>query len=1554
MKKRFKIFFPLFLLLFTTIFLVVSFFCFNFYDKSITKNYSIDMNIDTVIDKYNKEKYSYNFNKFLQNNKNEVNIQKEKINSVIFKLEKKYNIKATNKNYLLSASFSCSLSDLQYQLLNNDKDVKRVYKQDSVSLIKQSEIKKQSETNEEILDNIDKDTGIFKTNEENSGQNTIISIIDTGFDINHPNFSGKIEKPIIENNDYFLNKSGNLKNKEQKYYFSKKIPYRWDYIESNNKVENITKENKHGTHVAAIAAGLGEDFKGSAYNAQLALFKIADRTGKNIGVIKGENKVDEVLRNALNDAVVIGSSVINISLGVIGSLQASESYNDIFKRAEDAGIVIVCAAGNSGGIRYTGKNIQNKNEEIIYNYSSKDYLDENTIASPASSKYVLAVGSIHKDKNSMSITSSTGFLQNFDIKPDFVAPGVNILSAQANTSTNIRMSGTSMSSPNLAGQIASYISYMKKNEEKFPKFENNREKVKFIRNILLSNSDSLISKYNNKDINYISPKYQGNGLINIDKAMNSSIYFTVDNEEINSLPKIKLKQNEYNINKFNFTFTIHNISKENYKDFNLSLVLSVPSYSSDGRLTGYDKKLLDIEYKFFDGLEEKSEISVENNKNDDNHFNKIITGFIDLNQKTTQEILNAYKNGTYINGYIELKDKNKEEDKYSIPVVGYYNNNSDLKVFERNLMYLKKSKNINQQNIFDPKNMRETKYNFTSIYTKSSKEDLGSFRYSYSNDIELLEKKIKKLSEDQYNYVYDSRAHSIINKGVKINQISYPLFRNIKSIESLDIIYNSGGKKEYETKIGGNFNIPIKYALDRFVINNNFNNLVKNKDINYNLGQFDSINNSYFDFYFNFTLDDSIINNSSHKAEKLRRLIIDNQKPVALNARIDGDEFNLVYDENNKLFKIDFDYINEINEQKNYTFFVNKQNKISEIEKIKFKLPKHRRINSFTLYDYAGNFQKFIFNFEENKIDFNEELISKYYLNNFEILKISEADESNYINRDNFKLNPIYYKNIDLNLYNNIINDNIREFEYDGIKYAKTLHENTLKAINLEDKNKEELIFLEGTKIIGKNFISSNNKIKKIIMPSTLKYIENEAFKNVKNLEEIYFKSEVAPIFIGDSFSLDKRIKMLIPKESFGYKSLNYRKFFDSFEYIDTNIFLSNQKEFIPNFIKDIDNLSIKDYLEKFNELNYDENLQVYGTNGTKKINEIKFSDNKIYEINFNSRKIDNELLKNTLSTGDLVYFYEEKKYILNNENKFGFLNLSSTYSQLKQDKSSVLVAYIYTTDEQNTKYNKKIIDINNIKKELEQIETEYKSKGIFIEFYKDKNFKNYFDQNNFDLTPENEIEKIYMKRRIRYFNVKIFNKNINKYEKTLIDEKIENSINFSTFKKLFNGYIVSNIEFNHKEFLNINELFNYILEKKVDKNEEIEEINLKMDVKYKNFVLRYKFNGKIQEISFNKNSKNIVPNSKRKFLYWLIDNKKIDNIVEYAINNDISEIINAEAIFEGSPSLDEIETERKEKDIKKVTITVIVLSIVSMIFLFIISVIISIKKTKKKQNHQG
>ena len=234
-----------------------------------------------------------------------------------------------------------------------------------------------------------------------------IAILDTGVKQNHPDLAGQLwtNPGEIANNGADDDGNGFADDVHGWHFYHVGVGQQ----SQPRQDAALDDPNGHGTHVAGIIGAAGNNgvgVAGVAWRARLMIVRVLDQDtfGWESDIIQG-----------LSYAVANGARVVNMSLGLDkpGALLA-----DAIAQAQARGVLIVAAAGNSGGA-------------VLY---------------PAAYPGVISVGASDQQNNRASFSA-------FGERLDLLAPGVDILSTW-NGLPYFTRSGPSMATPQVAGVAA--------------------------------------------------------------------------------------------------------------------------------------------------------------------------------------------------------------------------------------------------------------------------------------------------------------------------------------------------------------------------------------------------------------------------------------------------------------------------------------------------------------------------------------------------------------------------------------------------------------------------------------------------------------------------------------------------------------------------------------------------------------------------------------------------------------------------------------------------------------------------------------------------------------------------------------------------------------------------------------------------------------------------------------------------------------------------------------------------------------------------------------------
>lgn len=229
-----------------------------------------------------------------------------------------------------------------------------------------------------------------------SGRGIKVAVLDTGFDLTHPDFVGRkiVSKSFIQN-------------------------------------QEVQDKNGHGTHCIGTSCGPLKPQTlpryGVAYDAEIYAGKVLSNEGSGS---------DSQILAGIAWAIANGCHVISMSLG--GPAQPGEQYSKIFdfvgQRALRRGTLIIAAAGNDSDRRLGAP--------------------PRPVSHPANCPSIMAVAAL--DSQLLVAFFSNGGINEDGGQVDIAGPGVNVYSTWPMPKRYNTISGTSMATPHVAGIAALY------------------------------------------------------------------------------------------------------------------------------------------------------------------------------------------------------------------------------------------------------------------------------------------------------------------------------------------------------------------------------------------------------------------------------------------------------------------------------------------------------------------------------------------------------------------------------------------------------------------------------------------------------------------------------------------------------------------------------------------------------------------------------------------------------------------------------------------------------------------------------------------------------------------------------------------------------------------------------------------------------------------------------------------------------------------------------------------------------------------------------------------
>ncbi|MGT2756892.1 S8 family serine peptidase [Streptococcus ovuberis] len=269
------------------------------------------------------------------------------------------------------------------------------------------------------------------------------------------------------------------------------------------------------------------------------------------------------------------------------------------------------------------------------------------------------------DHPGISGFSSWGVAGTLEMKPDVVAPGENIYST-GNGNSYFNLSGTSMASPYVAGASAMLLPHTKTLLKTGGQLIEGLS-LPELNKILFQNTTDVLQDYTvpeGKDILEYSPRRQGAGAVNVEKALKTNVLVTFDNNK----GAVSLK--DFETTKKDFSLVMKNLSNET-QTFLIKPghVLGSVLYPHSRQMYGQTQAIETIHSRRIEGANLKTARMIT------------IAPNSQVTLPMTLEVGKAEKN-EFVEGYIYFQSLNSGQPDLNIPYTGFFGNWNDEKIID--------------------------------------------------------------------------------------------------------------------------------------------------------------------------------------------------------------------------------------------------------------------------------------------------------------------------------------------------------------------------------------------------------------------------------------------------------------------------------------------------------------------------------------------------------------------------------------------------------------------------------------------------------------------------------------------------------------------------------------------------------------------------------------------------------------------------------------------------------------------------------------------------------
>lgn len=355
---------------------------------------------------------------------------------------------------------------------------------------------------------------------------------------------------------------------------------------------------------------------------------------------------------------------INVKGKIAVVKRGSNSFEDKVKIAKDKGAVAVIIYNNLSGMLNMSIGTVNTIPSCLINMDYGAYL-------AARGEGKIEVCKDYLAGPFMSDFSSWGPLPNLELTPDITGHGGDITSSFPGGNEYDTISGTSMACPNIAGALVLVRQYVKSMEG-----DRTTPEVRDLSyNLMMSTATIARNEYGNP----YSPRKQGAGIGDIENSVNTKAYLSVaDSNKV----KLSLKDDPTRKGEYKLTFNITNLSNDTLS-YKINPLVMTESMSSDGKTVAELAYMLSPTFTCsVKATMGKATITNSTTLTVTGYAEAEITVNVKLSQADREYLNKNFRNGMYVEGFVELHSYNPDKIDLHVPFLAFYGNWTDAPMLD--------------------------------------------------------------------------------------------------------------------------------------------------------------------------------------------------------------------------------------------------------------------------------------------------------------------------------------------------------------------------------------------------------------------------------------------------------------------------------------------------------------------------------------------------------------------------------------------------------------------------------------------------------------------------------------------------------------------------------------------------------------------------------------------------------------------------------------------------------------------------------------------------------